>query len=108
MRPLATLHRSLPVLGEQLDLRACLNPPPKSTGTNRTGYYVPDEFAPIGCRNRTDSMQPEKKAVPNPQPLLLFRRTERLDRTGAHKSRLMEMDATADGGGHYSRTNMLL
>ena len=44
-------------------VRACLNPPPKSAGTSRMEDYLPDEFVPIGCRHRTDSMQPEKKQI---------------------------------------------
>ena len=43
-------------------LRACLNPPPKSTGTNRMDYYLPDELVLIGCRHRTDFMQPDKNS----------------------------------------------
>ena len=44
-------------------LRACHIPPRKSTWTNRMGYYLPDQFVLIGCRHRTDSMQPEKNSV---------------------------------------------
>ena len=33
----------------QRAVRACLNPPPKSTGTSRMKYYLPDELVPIGC-----------------------------------------------------------
>ena len=91
-------------------LRACLNPPPKRTGTNRMQYYLPDELVLIGCRHRTASMQPEKNSFqpigrrrtclvqlgplhdfiyPNmswtPFFFTDFRRTERPDRTGTSK-----------------------
>ena len=42
-----------------VQVRACLNPPPKSTGTNRVEHCLPDELVVIGCRHRTVSMQPE-------------------------------------------------
>ena len=29
---------------KQKRIRVCLNPPPKSTGTNRMDYYLPDEL----------------------------------------------------------------
>ena len=50
------------VPGGESVIRTCLNPPPKSTGTNRMQYYLPDELVLIGCRHRTDSMQPEKNS----------------------------------------------
>ena len=95
------------------NMRACLNPPPKSIELNRMEYYLPDELVLIGCRHRTDSMQPEKSSflgrgrtcvgrlfsssgVPNGP-------TERAQ----IKPCLMEIDITVDGGGHVLRTNTL-
>ena len=76
---------------ELIGHRACLNPPPKSTGTNRMEDYLPNEFALIGCRHRRDSMQPEKNIFLKREehvfdPFFFLRRTERPDRTGTSKA----------------------
>ena len=45
-------------------------PPPRSTGTNQMEDYLPHEFVLIGCRHRTDSLQPEKTIL---RTCLLYR-----------------------------------
>ena len=59
-----SIHIISDLLLTQQPSRECLNPPPKSTGTNRMKHYLPDELVLIGCRHRTDSMQPEKSSFP--------------------------------------------
>ena len=98
-------------------MRACLNPPPKSTGTNRMEYHLLDEVVLIGCQHRTDSMQPEQdrflgrgRKFVSP----LFLQEDRTARPNGPteraqiKSCLVDIDITTDGGGCVLRTNSLL
>ena len=98
------------VLARLKNHRACLNPPPKSTGTNRIEDYLPDELVLIGCQHRTDSMQPEKCSFLGRGRTCVLTPfspsggpngpTERAQ----IKYCLMEIYITVNGGGHISRT----
>ena len=94
----------------------CVNPPSKEHWRNeRTERDVICQMVLIGCRHRTDSMQPAREKhfsrKRNNTCLTPFSSsggpsgpTERAQ----IKSCLMEIDIAADGSGHILRTNTLL
>ena len=77
---------------------------PKSTGTNRMEDYLPDEFVLIGCRHRTDSMQPETisflRRGRTCTPFSSSGGPNGLTERAQIKYCLMDIDLKVDGCGH--------
>ena len=98
--------------GYKATQRSCFNPPTESTETNRMGYYMSDKLVLIGCRYRTDSMQPEKNSLVGRGrtcvgPLLILQEDRTARPNGPTeqaqiKPCLMDVDIAVHGGGHFA------
>ena len=77
-------------------------------------YYLPHALVLLGCRHRTDAMQPEKNSFRGrgrtcvSTPFSSLGGPNGPTECAQIKFCLMEMDITVDGGGHLLRSNKLL